>query len=255
MSATSSSSTANALALSGLASGINWTAIVNEMLTVEAAPETQMNAEETADQQKNAAYQTIGTDLATLNNDVKTLSNPGFFDSRTTTLSNSSVASATAASGTALGSYVFKVTQLASHAVQQGSTAGGKLSPTNDVSSLVLSSAGFANPVSTGTFTVNGQTVTIATSDTLQSVFNKISSATATNGAVTGTYNASTDEITLSSGSPIVLGSATDTSNFLQCAELYNNGTGTVTSAAGLGGVNLSNTLNNANLSATISDE
>ena len=32
---------------SGLASGIDWTSIVSEMLTVEAAPETQMTAQET----------------------------------------------------------------------------------------------------------------------------------------------------------------------------------------------------------------
>ena len=106
--------------MSGLASGINWTSIVNEMLTVEAAPETQMNTEETADKNKNTAYQTIGTDLTTLNTDVKTLRNPGFFASRTTTVSNSSVASATAASGTALGSYTFDVT----HTGQRFSAGG-----------------------------------------------------------------------------------------------------------------------------------
>ena len=59
----------------------------------------------------------------------------------------------------------------------------------------------------------------------------------------------------MTSSSPITLGSDTDTSNFLQSAELYNNGTGTtVSSAAALGGVNLSTTLNNANLSTPISD-
>ncbi len=263
MSASSSSSTASALALSGLASGINWTSIVNEMLTVEAAPETQMNTEETADENKKTAYQTIGTDLTTLNKDATTLGNPVFFNSRTATLSNSSVASATAASGTALGSYTFKVTQLASDAVQQGSTASAPLSPTNDVSSLVLSSAGFANPVTAGTFTVNGQTITIATSDTLQSVFDKIYAATGNGpngaaGAVTGSYiplnNGSGDEIKLSSSSAITLGSDTDTSNFLQSAELYNNGAATVTSAAALGGVNLSNNLDEANLSIPLND-
>ena len=93
MSATTSS-TASALALSGLASGINWTSIVNEMLTVGAAPETQMNADETVDQQKKSAYQNIGTDLTTLNKDITTLTNPGFFDSRTTSLSDPSVADA-----------------------------------------------------------------------------------------------------------------------------------------------------------------
>jgi len=249
------SSTASSLALSGLASGINWTAIVNEMLTVEAAPETQMNAEETADNQKNTAYQTIGTDLTNLQKDVTTLTAPGFFNSRTTSLSNSSIANATAASGTPLGTYTFKVGTLASDSVQQGSTASAKLSSTNDVSGLVLSAAGFANPVTAGTFTVNGKTITIATSDTLQSVFDQIN--TATGGAVTASYSATgtnADEITLFSSSPITLGSDTDTSNFLQAAELYNNGGDTVTSAAPLGGVNLSDTLNNANLSTTISD-
>ena len=81
---------------------------------------------------------------------------------------------------------------------------------------------GFATPVTAGTFTVNGAQITIAGTDTLQSVLNKIT--TATSGAVTASYDASTDEITLASSSPVVLGSATDTSNFLQAAQLYNNG-------------------------------
>jgi flagellar hook-associated protein 2 len=251
--------------MSGLASGINWTSIVNEMLTAEAAPETQMNTEETADENKKTAYQTIGTDLTTLNTDATTLSNPSFFDSRTTTLSDPSVASATAASGTALGTYTFDVTHLASDSVQVGSTASAPLSSTDNVDNLVLSSAGFATPITAGTITVNGQTITISTSETLQDVFNDIS--TATDGAVTGSYTTSTDtdgkisgdEITLSNTdptntTPITLGSDTDTSNFLQAAELYNNGTDTVTSAAALGGVNLSNNLDEANTSITIND-
>src|SRR5580658_8699115 len=102
MSATTSS-TSSAVALSGLASGIDWTAIVNEELTAEAAPETQMETDETTDENMNTGYQTIGTDLAALQTDATTLSNPDFFGSRTTALSDSSVASAAAASGTALG--------------------------------------------------------------------------------------------------------------------------------------------------------
>lgn len=196
----STSSTANALAMSGLASGINWTSIVNEMLSVEAIPETQMNTEETTDEQKNSAYQTIGTDLATLNNDLTTLSDPGFFESCTTSVSNSSVASATAASGTALGSYTFNVGQLASDAVQLGSTASSPLSPTADVSSLVLSGAGFATPVTAGTFTVNGQTITVTTGETLQSVFDQIN--TATNGAVTASYIPLSNNSVIKSSSP-----------------------------------------------------
>lgn len=247
------SATNSSLALSGLASGIDWTSIVNELLTVERAPETQMKAEQTTDQSKNTAYQGVGTQLTNLQKDVTTLSDPAFFDSRTTTLSDSSVASATAAEGAPLGNYTFNITKLASDAVQQGTSATGKaLSATNDVSGLVLANAGFGNPVTSGTFTVNGKAITIAASDTLQSVFDQIS--TATSGAVTGSYNASTDEISLSSSSPIVLGNATDTSNFLQSSKLYNNGTGTVTSTSALGGVNLINPLGSSNLATIVSD-
>ena len=39
-------------------------------------------------------------------------------------------------------------------------------------------------------------------------------------------------QLTSSDGSPITLGSATDTSNFLQVAQLYNNNGGSITNAA-----------------------
>jgi flagellar hook-associated protein 2 len=94
--------------------------------------------------------------------------------------------------------------------------------------------------------------VTIATTDTLQAVFDKIS--TATSGSVTGAYDHATDTITLSSGSEILLGSATDTSNFLEAAKLYNNGTGTVTSAYALGVVQTSAPLATANFATAIHD-
>jgi flagellar hook-associated protein 2 len=251
MSAVSSSS--GAVQLSGLASGIDWTSIISEMLTVARAPETQMTSQQTTDNQKNSAYQTIGTDLTTLSNDVTTLSDPTFFQSRTAATADSTVATATAAEGTPLGNFAFSASQLATDAAQMGSAVAAKpLNSTNVVSGLVIGTAGFATPVTAGTFTVNGQAITISTSDTLQSVFDQIS--TATNGAVTGSYNATTDEISLASTNPIVLGSATDTSNFLQAAELYNNGTGAVTSTSALGGINLNSTLNSANLATPISD-
>jgi flagellar hook-associated protein 2 len=152
-----------------------------------------------------------------------------------------------------VGSFNFSFTQLATAAAQQGATNAGKaLNATNDVSGLVLSNAGFSSAVTAGTFTVNGQQVTIATTDTLKSVFDKISAATG--GAVEASYSATSDEISLASANEIVLGSSTDTSNFLQLAKLYNNGSGAVTSSSGLGGVKLTGTLAQANLAHAISD-
>jgi flagellar hook-associated protein 2 len=247
------SSTGNPVQLSGLASGIDWTSIISEMLTIARAPETQMTTEQTTDNEKNSAYQSIGASLTTLQNDVTTLSNPSFFQSRTSSVSDPSVASATASEGTPVGNFAFKVTQIATDSAQAGTPVTSEpLNPTNNVSSLIIGSAGFASPVTAGNFTVNGQTITIATTDTLQSVFDQIS--TATGGAVTASYDSSMDEISLASSSPIVLGSANDTSNFLQAAQLYGNGTGAVSSTSALGGLNLNSTLNSANLSTPIND-
>jgi len=241
----------NAPTLSGLASGMDWTAIINEMVAIQEAPETLMKGQQTTLAAEKNSYTTIGTDLATLQKDVTTLMDPNFFGSRTAAAANSSVASATAATGTALGNYTFNISQLASEASWLGAAAAvNHLSATADVSGVTVGTAGFATPVTAGTFTINGKQITIASTDTLQSVFTQINTAT----GVTASYNPTTDEITLSSGSPIVLGNANDTSNFLQVAQLYNNGGNSVTSASALGGINLQNVLSSSNLATPISD-
>jgi flagellar hook-associated protein 2 len=249
------SSTTPAVALSGLASGIDWQSLVTQLVAAERAPETQMQAQQTTYQTQKSAFQSIGTKLTTLQNDINTLTGSTFFDSRTASLSDPTVASATASDNTALGNYTFNITQLASNASMQGVTEAGKaLSPTSDVAGVTLATAGFSNPVNAGTFTVDGKTITIAGTDTLQSVFDQINSATG--GVVTASYDPTGDKISLTSsdGSAVVLGSATDSSNFLQSAKLYNNGTGSLTSASSLGGVNLTASLASSNLATAVSD-
>jgi flagellar hook-associated protein 2 len=255
-SATSSSTGTSSLAISGLASGFDWQSLVSQLVQVERAPETQLQSEQSTIQQQNNALGSIKTELSVLQNDVTVLNDPSFFDSRTAASSDATLASATAAAGTAIGTYSFNFSQLATAAALQGTAgAGAALSSTDDVSGLALSAAGFATAVTAGTFIVNGKQITVSASDTLQDVFTNIS--TATGGAVTASYAASgtnADRITLSSSSEIVLGSATDTSNFLQVAKLGNNGTGTVSSSAQLGAVKTTGTLNQANFATTISD-
>ncbi len=257
--AVSASSTAPTL--SGLASGMDWTTIINEMVAAEQAPETQMEAQQTTLKNEGAAYTTLGTDLTTLQKDVTTLVDPSFYESRTAASSNSSVASATAATGTPLGTYSFDISTLAASASWLGASAAvNPLSPTDDLSDVTVAGAGFATPVTAGTFTVNGQPITIAGTDTMQSVINQLNGV----AGITAAYNSSTDEITLNSSSPIVLGNTTDTSNFLQAAQLYTgnevNDTSTgggysVTSASALGGINLDSTLSSANLATPITGD
>jgi flagellar hook-associated protein 2 len=251
--AAATSSTSSSLALAGLASGIDWTNIINDMVAAESAPITQWQSEQTTLNSQKSDFQTIGTDLTNLQNDVSTLTSPGFFQSATASSSDSSVATATAQTGTPVGTYTFSASQLATAAAQNGSAISAQpISSTDVVSAVDLDSASFADPINAGTFTVNGQTITVAATDTLQSVFDQIN--TATDRAVTASYDSSTDEITLSSTAPITLGSAADTSNFLQATQLYNNGTGTVTSLNALAGININALANQSNLATTISD-
>ena len=250
-SVSSTTSTPVSLALSGLASGFDWQSLVTQLIQVERAPETLLQQQQTNINNQNIAYGSLVTELSVLKNKADALKDTSLFASRQTQVGDATIASATASTSAMLASYTFDITHLATPSVQQGGNdIAAPLSATNDVSGLVLSDAAFANAVTAGTFTVNGQIVTIATSDTLQQVFDKIN--TATSGAVTASYDSGTDKITLSSASPIVLGSATDSTNFLQVARLNNNGTGTIMSPVSLGAVQLTDTLNAANLATPI---
>lgn len=248
----------SAVTLTGLGSGMDYTSIINQIITAESAPITQLQTQQSTVQQQQSAYTTVQTELTALQTTANALT-PDLFNSRAASVGSAAIASASADSGTAVGTYTFNITKLASAAAQQGTTnVGAALNPTSDdVSTLTLGNAGFTTPVTAGNFTVNGQTVSVATTDTLQAVFDKIS--TATGGAVTGSYDHTTDTISLTSANPIQLGSATDSSNFLNAAQLYNNSTGpgadTITSTNPLGGVQLTNALSAANLATPLTDD
>src|SRR5258708_29766197 len=164
--------------LSGLASGFDWTTLVDQLAQAERAPQTRMRADQSLLEQRNNAYSGIKAELGVLQNRVDALKAPTLFTSRLTNVGDSTVASASAGPTAATGTYTFSFTQLATNAVQQGTAdIGAPLGATNDVSGLVLANASFATAVTAGTLTVNGPPVTIATPDTLQGAFDKISTA------------------------------------------------------------------------------
>ncbi len=241
------------LGLSGLASGFDWRSLVDQLTEVERTPQTLLQRQQASLDSINNAYDVVETYLTSLQAKVDALNETALFEGRKADSNDTDVATATADDGTSLGSYTFVISQLATTSAQQGGAdAGSALNATNDVSALVLSDAAFATPVTAGTFTVNGKQVTVATDDTLQEVFDAIS--TATSGAVTGSYDAGTDKITLTGAGTITLGSAVDTSNFLTAAKLHNNGTGSVASSHALGTVKLSAALASANFGTAVTD-
>lgn len=241
--------------VSGLVSGFDWRSMVNQLSDVERAPQRRLRTEQGTLQQKNTAYGAMQSQLSTLMSRAKALTDAKLFDSRAATPSDTTVASATSSTNSAVGTYKFEITQLATSSALRGTAdAGNRLSVTDDVSGVALSSAGFSTAVTAGVFTVNGKRVDLASGDTLQQVFDKISAATG--GVVSASYSSSDDKIHLNSNTvaPVVLGSSNDTSNFLSVARLNNNNTGSVVSSASLGAVRSTGTLNSANFRIGVSD-
>jgi flagellar hook-associated protein 2 len=240
--------------ITGLASGLNWQNIINELIAADKAPETQWESEQSTNQTEVSSLSTLQTDLQSLQSAADALSTGTTFSASSATLSETSLGwSASAAPNTDSGTYSFDVTKLASNSVLSGAAdVGAKLSTSSDVSGVTVGTMNVATPVTPGTFTIDGAKVTVTSSESLQDVFSAIS--TATSGAVTASYDPTGDKVQLLSSSNITLGAANDTSNFLSSMGLYNNDSDSITSESALGSVSTSATLADAGFKSSISD-
>lgn len=227
------------LSLSGLASGFDWKSVVDQLIEVERVPQNRLRTEQGTNSQELAVLADFETGLGQLQEIAKGLNESSLYTRRSASLGNEDANwSVTAADGTSVGNTTFAVEQVASRTRLAGaSNVGSSISPYSDVSGLLISNLRMGTDITEGRFHVNGQAVDVETTDTLQDIFDKI--ATATNGQVTANYDQGTDRITLSGTDEVILGGGNDTSNFLFATQLYNNGTGNVTSSAPLGTVDL----------------
>ncbi len=234
------------LQLSGLASGFDWKTFVDSLMDLERAPAVRLQTEINTNTKKITALGGVESRITELRDASDALNDDGVFDARSATVSGTGWSAAVTASAT-MGTYAFNVTQRATAAKLVGaSDRGTAIASSNDVSGVTLAAMGTGTAVTAGDFTVNGARVTVALTDSLADVFTKISAATG--GTVTGAYNDTTDKIELTGSSTVVLGSTTDTSNFLTAARLTNNGTASVASSAALGAITPTATLANSRL-------
>ena len=245
---------ATGLQVAGLASNFDWKSFVDQIIAVERTPANRLETERTANTQKVSLLSTFGTKLTALQDAAQALKADTLFGKRTAALSGSASTWSTAAgTDTAAGTYKFVVSQLATAAALRGSNDIGSAlnATTDDVSGLTLANLPIGQAVTAGTFSVNGKQVTVALTDSLQNVFDAIS--TATGGTVAASYNHTTDRVTLTSTSgEVMLGAANDTTNFLRSLKLGNNGTVSTSSSGRLGSVKTSATLATANLATAI---
>jgi flagellar hook-associated protein 2 len=228
--------------LTGLASGFDWRPVVDQLIAASRIPQDRLKAEKTQVSQKQTALSEVSSLASGLDSALDALKDGAGLDKRTATIADTdSTWTASAADGAEAGEYVFNVTSLATSArIQGASNIGSALNDPN----VALASLRIATTVTAGTFSVNGVPVSVAVTDTLQDVLDAIGSATG--GVVTAAYDAGTDRVTLSSASPIVLGSGADTSNFLSALRLSQNGTGSVSSSSALGTVSRTALLSDA---------
>jgi flagellar hook-associated protein 2 len=240
--------------ISGLLSNqaFDWKSVVDQLVAADGIPIKSLQQQQTTNTDKMSALTDIKTALQDLQDSVQAIRANSPFQNRTVSSDDAtSTWKATSTAGAAVGTYKFDVTQLATATkLTGGSNVGASLNASSDVSALTLSTMRTASAVTAGTFTVNGKQVTIATSDTLGQVFQKISDATG--AEVTASYDPTSDTVQLSDTSGAVsLGAANDTSNFLQVMKLGNNGTGTVTSSGTLGVLKTTATIASAGLQTT----
>ena len=242
--------------ITGLASGLNWQNIINELVTADSAGQTQVKTQQTKVNNQVTALASLSSDMTNLESSVFSLEDPSLFGNVTATSTTPGSAWAVSAStGTAPGSYTIAVGQPATPTTLQGAgRVSGGLSSTDDVTGVTVATAATAVPITAGSFTVDGQQIPVTTTESLQDVFTAIS--TATGGTVTAGYDSGTDKVTLTStAGTLVLGAANDTSNFLQALQLGGNGLASSTSAGRLGTLVPANPLSSANLGTALTGQ
>lgn len=184
------------ISVSGLASGLNTSELISELMDVEREPVTHVSDEKAKLQAQQTALQNVQTSLQALANLASEFSLPSLFESsQSVTSSEPTRVAAATTSGAGVGGYEVEVTQLANSA-QRTYT--------------------FTSPSSEETITVGGQEFTLKAGETakqLASAINSNSSATVyaaalENGTVvlsSRTTGASSGEaITLSGGAALV---------------------------------------------------
>lgn len=242
--------------VAGLASGFDWAAMIDQLMAVERIPIRRIEAEQNENQDKLDALSTLKNKIETLQTRTNDLKSSNLFNTKSATAGDDDTKiTASASTLASKGNFEISVSQLATSTRRIGST--DVVAEMGDENSLI-SALRVASDVSEGTFSINGQEITIAETDSLQDVFDAISIATS--GVVTASYDNATDTVSLASSSgQLELGADADTSNFLSVMKLHQlevsdggGGTATVTSRDSLGVVDIADTIADSGIGGSV---
>ncbi len=132
MSSTQSISSSGTITFSGLATGIDTSSIVSQLMAMERAPEKILTSQKTKLQNQAGEYNKLSSLLTTLQSTMTGMGTVGTFAAKTASLADSTVASAIATGSAQAGSHTLKVISLAQSQtlVSQSSTNSGYASDT-----------------------------------------------------------------------------------------------------------------------------
>lgn len=224
------------VAFGGLSSGLDTGSIIKQLLALESRPIKLLGVQRETLRSQQSAYKDLNTRISGLENAAFGLTQVSSLLGKQANSSAKDTLLATATPNAATGAYQVEVLQLATASRLSsgtGPTAGnmqGSVSSTVNFSNQTVADINTDNRLRTditeGSFFVNGQSVLVQASDTLDGIFAKIS--TATGGTVTADLVNKPLEVSkplqggnflvLSSGSPIALSQGT--SNFLNAFKL-----------------------------------
>jgi flagellar hook-associated protein 2 len=157
--------------IDGLISGFDTTNIVSQLIEIERAPITRLQAQQTDYTNRLTALRDLNTRLLALASQANMIVGKSALEPRQAATSDASAVQVAANAGADLGTYGIVVSQLAStHKLSSGSFASR------------ATALGLA-----GEFLLNGRVIAVAPDDTLTSLCNRINSASAPNAGATAT--------------------------------------------------------------------
>ena len=226
--------------LTGLASGFDWQPIVDQLIELERTSVTRLEREKSENNNKVSELGILKSQLDSLKGAASSLKNEDIYNARKVSFdqNSSSLLTASAESGAITGDFKVKVLSKATKTVMSSenrtfSRLSGGLNLNDRLIDLPIQTK-----ISAGTFTIAGRTFSITSaSTTLQDIMNDINTSfNNTSGVnpesdlshITLEYDSVSDKFYLDTGEIIsspnqslpILGSPTDTSNFLQAIRL-----------------------------------
>ncbi|MEM9400379.1 MAG: flagellar filament capping protein FliD [Verrucomicrobiota bacterium] len=241
------------ITIGGFFSGLDTASIVSQLTAINRLPINVLEDDKIGLNQEDDAFGFIQSSLENLKSNLGSLDDETDFEGKTISSSTSSIGTATVESSAAVDSFTLNITQVATSSTFVGNKSSSIPAATDTASTV------FGSDVA-GTFTINGVEITLTGSEqiddgTSNGLVGKVNQAMDDAGLndITLSYNATNGQFTLEDTSVttnIVI--ATGSSNFLQDAQLFNNGTTTVTSQNAIGRLEKDSALSGQSLAATL---